>query len=63
MTKRIGLFVGREWSMPPEFIKAVNDRDVGVVAEFAKVGGEQMGEPVPYDVLIDRISHEVPMYR
>lgn len=63
MVKRIGLFVGREWSMPPELLKAINDRDAGVVAELAKVGGERMDQPVPYDVLIDRISHEVPMYR
>jgi hypothetical protein len=61
--KKIGLFVGREWSMPPEFIKEVNNRDQGVVAELTSIGAESMDEPVPYDVLIDRISHEVPMYR
>ncbi|HJU75769.1 MAG TPA: hypothetical protein VJ717_18640 [Gemmatimonadaceae bacterium] len=63
MTKKIGLFVGREWSMPPELIKEVNSRDAGVECELAKVGAEHMDDPVPYDVLIDRISHEVPMYR
>ncbi len=49
--------------MPPAFIKEVNERDAGVVAEYASVGAERIDEPVPYDVLIDRISHEVPMYR
>ena len=63
MTKRIGLFVGREWSWPPAFIEEVSNRDQGVVAEYASVGGERFDGPVPYDVLIDRISHEVPMYR
>jgi hypothetical protein len=63
MTKRIGLVVGREWSWPPAFIEEVNKRDVGVVAEFAVMGGDAHDGPVPYDVLIDRISHEVPMYR
>jgi hypothetical protein len=63
MTKRIGLFVGREWSWPPAFIEEVNRRDQGVVAEYATVGGERFDGPLPYDVLIDRISHEVPMYR
>lgn len=63
MTKRVALFVGREWSWPPAFIDEVNRRGQGVVAEFAKVGGEHFDAPVPYDVLIDRISHEVPMYR
>jgi glutathione synthase/RimK-type ligase-like ATP-grasp enzyme len=63
MTKRIGLFVGREWSWPPAFIEEVNKRELGVIAEYAKIGGEQFDAPVPYDVLIDRISHEVPVYR
>ena len=63
MTKRIGLFVGREWSWPPAFIDAVTNRDEGVVAEYARIGAEHFDSPVPYDVLIDRISHEVPTYR
>jgi hypothetical protein len=63
MTKRIGLVVGREWSWPPAFIEEVNSRDQGVVAEFAVLGGDHHDGPVPYHVLIDRISHEVPMYR
>ena len=61
--KRIGLLVGAEWSWPPAFIHEVNSRNVGVVAEMAKLDAVIMDEPVPYDVLIDRISHEVPMYR
>jgi len=61
--KRIGLLVGAEWSWPPAFIHEVNSRNVGVVAEMAKLDAVKMDEPVPYDVLIDRISHEVPMYR
>lgn len=63
MAKRVGLLVGREWSFPPAFIEAVNGRDEGVTAEFAKLGYTAMDEPIPYDVLIDRISHEVPYYR
>jgi hypothetical protein len=61
--RRIGLIVGREWSFPPKFIEAVNRRDQGVVAEFATIGGTHHDDAVPYDVLIDRISHEVPTYR
>ena len=63
MSHRVGLVVGREWSWPPAFIEEVTKRDQGVVAEFAKLGGDHHDGPVPYDVLIDRISHEVPMYR
>ena len=60
---RVGLFVGREWSFPPEFIKAVERRDAGVVAEFAKIGAPRYDDAPQYDLLIDRISHEVPTYR
>jgi hypothetical protein len=63
MTKRIGLFVGREWSFPPAFIKEVERRDAGVLAEYVSTGALGMEDPVPYDVIIDRISHEVPFYR
>ena len=63
MTKRVALMVGREWSFPPEFIKAVERRDAGVVAEYAKIGAPRADEAPPYDLLIDRISHEVPVYR
>jgi hypothetical protein len=63
MSRRIALFVGREWSWPPAFINEVNRRNAGVVAGFANIGAERFTAPVPYEVLIDRISHEVPMYR
>ena len=63
MTKRVGLMVGREWSFPPKFIEEVNRRDQGVVAEFVKIGASAMNEPCPYDVIVNRISHEVPYYR
>lgn len=61
--KRVGLVVGREWSMPPALIEEINRRDEGVIAEFAKLGGTRVNEPCPYDVLVDRISHEIPYYR
>lgn len=63
MTKRIGLMVGREWSFPPAFVDEVHRRQAGVTAELVKVGAANMDEVPPYDVIIDRISHEVPYYR
>ncbi|RMG98060.1 MAG: hypothetical protein D6706_07700 [Chloroflexi bacterium] len=63
MTLKVGLLVGREWSFPPAFIEEVNRRNVGVVAEFVKLGGTRMNEPCEYAVIVDRISHEVPYYR
>jgi hypothetical protein len=61
--RRVGLLVGREWSFPPAFIEEVNARSEGVVVEYVKLGGTRMDERVRYDVIIDRISHEVPYYR
>jgi glutathione synthase/RimK-type ligase-like ATP-grasp enzyme len=63
MTKRIGLMVGREWSFPPAFIDEVNRRATGLAAELVQVGGVAMDQPCPWDVIVDRISHEVPFYR
>lgn len=61
--KRVGVLVGREWSFPPAFIEEVNSRNEGVIAEFVKIGGTKQDQPCPYDVIVDRISHEVPFYR
>jgi hypothetical protein len=60
---KVGLLVGREWSFPPAFVDEVGRRQAGVEAEFVRLGGTRMDEPIPYAVLIDRISHEVPYYR
>jgi hypothetical protein len=61
--RRIGLLIGREWSWPSAFITEVNKRDDGVIAEFVKLGGTFMDEPCNYDVIVDRMSHEIPYYR
>jgi hypothetical protein len=63
MEKRVGLIVGREWSFPPAFIEEVNRRGEGVVAEYVRIGAPSITDDCPYDVIIDRISHEVPFYR
>ena len=60
---KVGLLTGREWSFPPRFIDEVNRRGQGVEAEFVTLGGTRMDEEIPYRVIIDRISHEVPYYR
>src|SRR5438046_5544616 len=62
--KRVCILVGREKTFPDELIKRVNERGVGeVIAEFIKLGGVRHDAPPRYDVVIDRISHEVPFYR
>ena len=62
--KRVGILVGREITFPESIIKTVNGRGNGeVVAEMITVGGIRLDEEKRYDVIIDRISHEVPYYR
>ncbi|MCI0412037.1 hypothetical protein L0222_04450 [bacterium] len=60
---KIGILTGMEWSWPPAFIDEVASRDEGVIAEYVKLGGTEMDAPVPYRVIVDRISHEIPYYR
>lgn len=62
-SKRIGLIVGREWDWPSAFMEAVNRREAGVTAELVKLGGTFMDEACTYDVIVDRMSHEIPYYR
>jgi hypothetical protein len=60
----IGLLVGRENTFPQPFIDTINGRNIpGISAELVKLGGTALDEELPYRVLVDRISHEVPYYR
>src|SRR5215204_2634284 len=62
--KRVGILVGREQTFPESIINSINERGNGeVIAEMVKVGGIRLDEELKYDVIIDRISHEVPYYR
>src|SRR3954466_15674137 len=63
MVLRVGLLVGRERSFPDALIAEVARRDAGVTAEYAVVDITQHDRPLPYDVLVDRISHEVTCYQ
>jgi glutathione synthase/RimK-type ligase-like ATP-grasp enzyme len=59
---RIGVLRGRENSFPDAFIAKVNSMGKGVTAEYVQLGGTKLNEPVPYRVVLDRMSHEVPYY-
>lgn len=61
--KRVGLLTGRERSFPDALIAEVARRDAGVVAEYAVVDITAIDRPLPYDVIVDRISHEVTCYQ
>src|SRR5262245_45151388 len=62
--KRVGILAGREQTFPESIIKSINEVGGGKVeAEMIQVGGIRLDEPKRYDLIIDRISHEVPYYR
>jgi hypothetical protein len=62
--KRVGILAGREVTFPESIINSINEKGNGeVVAEMVTFGGIRLDEEKKYDVIIDRISHEVPYYR
>ncbi|HEY3025926.1 MAG TPA: hypothetical protein VGJ55_07240 [Pyrinomonadaceae bacterium] len=62
--KRVGILVGREKTFPEALIKNINERGKGkTIAEYITLGGVRHDLPPAYDLIIDRISHEVPFYR
>src|SRR5260221_12934543 len=62
--KKVGILVGREKTFPESLIRNINERGNGsVVAELITLGGIRHDAPPAYDLVIDRISHEVPFYR
>src|SRR5207302_8901828 len=64
LMKRVGILVGREQTLPEALIKSVYGRGGGsVAAEYITLGGVRHGAPPRYDLVVDRISHEVPFYR
>src|SRR5262245_32450320 len=65
MSAKVGLLCGREYAFPPAFLDRVNalGREHGVSAEMVKLTGTRMGEPSGYQVIVDRISHEIEYFR
>ena len=64
MPKRIGILYGQERSFPPALAEDVGKRSGGaVVAEPVVIGPLRQDVTPDYDVVLDRISHEVPFYR
>ncbi len=62
--KKVGILAGREVTFPEAIIKSINEKGEGkITAEMVKIGGIRHDEEQRYDVIIDRISHEVPYYR
>jgi hypothetical protein len=62
--KKIGVLFGMENTFPGALVDRINSMEIeGIKAEFVHVGGVQMAVPSGYDVIVDRISHEMPFYR
>jgi hypothetical protein len=61
---RIGLLVGREETFPKAFLERIATLGrADVTAEMCVLGGTRLGGEIPWDVIVDRISHEIPYYR
>ncbi|MEJ7732747.1 MAG: hypothetical protein WKG00_26540 [Polyangiaceae bacterium] len=63
MSKTVALLVGRERSFPDALIEAIGARGGGVRGCYAEIEATRADRPPPYDVVIDRISHEVTCYQ
>ena len=62
--KKIGILFGMEETFPKAFVDRVNSKKVsGISAEFVQLDKVVQGESCGYDVIIDRISQDVPFYR
>ncbi|MCB9207364.1 MAG: hypothetical protein H6611_08695 [Ignavibacteriales bacterium] len=62
--KKIGILFGQENTFPQAFVDRVNSKkEKGITAELAQVNVVEQGKPTQYDVLIDRISQDIPFYR
>jgi glutathione synthase/RimK-type ligase-like ATP-grasp enzyme len=62
--KKIGILFGQERSFPTAFVERINSKNIpGIMAEPVRIDKVMQGEPSGYDVIIDRISQDIPFYR
>jgi hypothetical protein len=62
--KRIGVLFGQERTFPLALVERINASGVeGVTAEPVQVGGVSLQTPKRYDLILDRISQDIPFYR
>ena len=60
---KIGLMVGQETTFPDALLAEINQRNDGVVCEYVTLEGTPHEMNTDYDVILDRISHEVAYYQ
>lgn len=62
--KKIGILFGRENTFPWALIERINEKKVkGITAEPVVIDACYQAVAVGYDVILDRISQDVPFYR
>lgn len=62
--RKIGIIYGMEQTFPPALVDRINEMAVANVrAEHIHIGAIKMAEPSGYQVIVDRISHDIPFYR
>src|SRR5215510_9791930 len=62
--RTVGILFGMERTFPPALAAEIDRRGGGKVgARLVKVGPVRQDKTEGYDVILDRISHEVPFYR
>jgi hypothetical protein len=62
--KKIGILFGQESTFPLALVDRINQSGAdGVSAEPVKIGGVGLDTPRRYDLILDRISQDIPYYR
>ncbi|MGE5276493.1 MAG: ATP-grasp domain-containing protein [Acidobacteriota bacterium] len=62
--KRIGVLFGQERAFPLALVDRINRSGAeGVSAEPVRIGGVSLETPKKYDLILDRISQDIPFYR
>lgn len=61
--KKIGILFGAENSFPNALVSYINSKKDGAKATSLLIGAVKNTDKAQYDVILDRISHFVPMYQ
>jgi hypothetical protein len=62
--KTIGILFGQERSFPHALIDRINRAGAeGIAAQPVRIGGVSLETPPPCDLILDRISQDIPFYR
>lgn len=62
--QKIGILYGMESTFPMALVERINSKGLkNVVAEPMKIGAVKMAERCPYQLVVDRVSHDIEFYR